>query len=272
MDEFGRAALSFDRFMRQVGETVSIVHTSTGSVSIATQEIASGNLDLSIRTERQALLLQKATSTMATLSQTVAQNAANAQQANTLAIEASGTVTTGEEVVRTMVDIIGRISKSSARISEITAVIEGIAFQTNILALNAAVEAARAGEQGKGFAVVATEVRGLAQRSAVAAKEIRDLIASSVDEIRAGSEQARQVTAAMSSIRISIAHVGGIVSEIAQASDEQDCGIEYLHQSIIEIDHDTQQNAALVEQAAAAAQSLEEQATTLVKAISVFKV
>jgi len=272
MDEFGRAALSFDRFMCRVAETVSVVYASTGSVSTATQEIASGNADLSTRTERQALFVHETTSSMAALSQTVTQNTANARRANTLAAEASRTVTVGENVVHAMEDIIGRIRKSSGKITEITAVIEGIAFQTNILALNAAVEAARAGEQGRGFAVVATEVRGLAQRSAVAAKEIRDLIASSVEEIQVGSERATEVSSTMSSIKISIAHLVSVIDEIARASDEQDRGIERVHRSIVAIDRDTQQNAALVEQATAAAHSLDDQAMTLAKVISAFKV
>ena len=271
MDEFGHAALSFDKFMRRVEETVYAVQSSFRSVSVATQEIAIGNQDLSVRTEKQAISVQSTASAMSELSEIVMRNADNAQQANSLASAATGSAETGESVVQAMVAIIERISVSSTKISEITGVIEGIAFQTNILALNAAVEAARAGEDGRGFAVVASEVRSLAQRSASAAKEIRELIASSVSEIQAGSEQAVQVSLTMASIKESITSVSAIVSEIAQASHEQSLGIAHASQSIVEIDNATQQNAALVEQAAAAALSLEQQATELKTVVSAFK-
>ncbi|PVX85866.1 methyl-accepting chemotaxis protein [Paraburkholderia unamae] len=270
MDEFGRAAVSFGRFMQRVEETVIAVHDSTSSVTVATREIAMGNQDLSVRTEKQAVSLQGTSSTVAELSAMVTQNAANARHANSLVSEASENAVAGETVVEAMVTIINRINSSSSKISEITGVIEGIAFQTNILALNAAVEAARAGEQGRGFAVVASEVRSLAQRSASAAKEIHELILTSVADIRASSEQAARVSTTMSSIKASVSHVAEIVNDIAHASDEQSRGINHANEAIEQIDRTTQQNAALVEQAAAAAQSLEEQAVNLGMVVSAF--
>ncbi|WP_244314789.1 methyl-accepting chemotaxis protein [Paraburkholderia unamae] len=229
-----------------------------------------GNQDLSVRTEKQAVSLQGTSSTVAELSAMVTQNAANARHANSLVSEASENAVAGETVVEAMVTIINRINSSSSKISEITGVIEGIAFQTNILALNAAVEAARAGEQGRGFAVVASEVRSLAQRSASAAKEIHELILTSVADIRASSEQAARVSTTMSSIKASVSHVAEIVNDIAHASDEQSRGINHANEAIEQIDRTTQQNAALVEQAAAAAQSLEEQAVNLGMVVSAF--
>ena len=208
---------------------------------------------------------------MTQLTETVKQNADNARQANTLAANATETAGSGGDIVQAMVATIEKINGSSNKISEITGVIEGIAFQTNILALNAAVEAARAGEQGRGFAVVASEVRSLAQRSAFAAKEIKELIASSVATIQDGSQQAIEVSTAMGEIREAIKRVSEIVGEIAGASEEQSRGIVQVNQAVNQMDHMTQQNAALVEQAAATPQSLEEQATKLKIAVSAFK-
>jgi methyl-accepting chemotaxis protein len=202
----------------------------------------------------------------------VKQNADNARQANALASNATDMADSGNDSVQAMVSTIGQISSSSSKISEITGVIEGIAFQTNILALNAAVEAARAGEQGRGFAVVASEVRSLAQRSATAAKEIKELITSSVITIQDGAQQAAEVSATMGQVKLAIKRVSDIVGEIAAASEEQSRGIEQVNQAVGQMDEVTQQNAALVEQAAAAAQSLEEQANKLKDAVSVFEV
>ncbi|WP_109477571.1 methyl-accepting chemotaxis protein [Paraburkholderia sp. C35] len=271
MDEFGKASRSFDKFMYRISQTMSSVEVASGSVKVATQEIASGNQDLSVRTERQAESLRRTAATMTELNDAVTLNAKNAHRADAYAAQATKSAVTGEEVVREMVAIIARINKRSTDINEITGVIEGIAFQTNILALNAAVEAARAGEQGKGFAVVASEVRSLAQRSASAAKEIRALIATSVEEIRAGSDQAGEVQVTMSSIRSSMSDAARVVTEIANASEVQSRSIEAVHGSMIEIDRVTQQNAALVEEATAAALLLEEQAVNLSAAVSVFR-
>ena len=257
--EFGDLLRALNTMDRQISQTVRHIQVSAGSVTVASREIASGNTDLSARTEEQAASLEETAASMTQLTGTVKQNAENARQANGLAVEATDLADTGDDAVREMVATISQISGSSSKISDITGVIEGIAFQTNILALNAAVEAARAGEQGRGFAVVASEVRSLAQRSASAAKEIKELITSSVTMIEGGSKQA-------------IRRVSDIVGEIAAASEEQSRGIEQVNQAVSQMDEVTQQNAALVEQAAAAAQSLEEQAMNLKDAVSVFKV
>ncbi|MFM0169854.1 methyl-accepting chemotaxis protein [Paraburkholderia sediminicola] len=271
MDEFGRSGVSFDKLMRRVAEAVSAVRLSTDSVSTSTRELAAGNLELSSRTEEQAASLEETASSMTQLTETVKQNADNARQANALATSATDIAVAGNDIVQSMVATIERINSSSNKVSEITGVIEGIAFQTNILALNAAVEAARAGEQGRGFAVVASEVRSLAQRSASAAKEIKDLIASSAATIQMGSQHAMEVSVAMDEIKNAISHVSEIVGEIAGASEEQSRGIEQINQAVNQMDQVTQQNAALVEEAAAASQSLEEQAIKLKGAVSSFK-
>ncbi|RDV00911.1 HAMP domain-containing protein [Trinickia dinghuensis] len=271
-DEFGQLLLALQTMDRQLGETVGGIKASSESVNVAAREIASGNADLSMRTEEQAASLGETASSMTQLTETVRQNAENARQANMLATRASEVADAGNGAMQEMVKTIEAISGSSTRISEITAVIESIAFQTNILALNAAVEAARAGEQGRGFAVVASEVRGLAQRSADAAKEIKALLGSSVETIRFGAKQAAEVGSTIGEVVVAIKRVSDIVGEIASASEEQSRGIDQVQQAVLKMDEVTQQNAALVEQAAAAAESLEEQAVTLERAVSVFKV
>jgi methyl-accepting chemotaxis protein len=271
MDEFGRSAIAFDRLMQRIEYAVSEVRASSDTVTTATGEIAAGNLDLSSRTEEQAASLEQTAASMAQLVEAVRRNAENARQAHDFTTEATQVTDTGADLVQAMVAAIAEISNSSGRISEITGMIEGIAFQTNILALNAAVEAARAGAQGRGFAVVASEVRSLAQRSASATKEINDLIASSLATIRIGSQQASRARSAMDEVRAAIARVAETVGDIAQASDEQSRGVEQIGLAIGQIDDVTQQNAALVQQAAAATQSLDEQADRLKAAVASFK-
>jgi methyl-accepting chemotaxis protein len=271
-DEFGQLLSSLKKMDQQLGNAVHGIKTSADSVTLASREIASGNTDLSARTGQQAASLEETAASMTQLTETVKQNADNARQANTLATRATDVADLGNETVQGMVGTIEKISASSTKISEITGVIEGIAFQTNILALNAAVEAARAGEQGRGFAVVASEVRSLAQRSAAAAKEIKELIGSSVATIQDGSRQAVEVSSTMEQVKQAIKQVSDIVGEIAAASEEQSRGIEQVNLAVGQMDEVTQQNAALVEQAAAAAQSLEEQAIRLKDAVSLFKV
>ncbi|WP_283205351.1 methyl-accepting chemotaxis protein [Cupriavidus pauculus] len=263
LDEIGLTAQSFNALIERVAGTLREVRRSTDSVSVAAAQIAAGNVDLSSRTEEQAASLEETASSMEQLTATVRQNAENARQASSLASNAAVVADEGNQSVQQMVGTMGAISTSSERIAEITNLIEGIAFQTNILALNAAVEAARAGEQGRGFAVVAGEVRSLAQRSSSAAKEIKELIEASVDTVRTGSTQAEEVGKTMTDIRQAVKRVSDIIAEISAASQEQSAGIEQVGHAVGQMDQVTQQNAALVEEAAAAAQSLDEQAGRL---------
>ncbi|WBS01255.1 methyl-accepting chemotaxis protein [Pseudoduganella sp. SL102] len=252
-------------------KTVGQVRSGTETIALASQEIASGNADLSARTETQANSLGETASSMGTLTSTVKQNADNARQANQLAVTASSVAEKGGQVVSQVVDTMGSIKASSSKIVDIIGVIDGIAFQTNILALNAAVEAARAGEQGRGFAVVASEVRNLAQRSASAAKEIKALIDDSVTKVDAGGKLVDEAGQTMGLIVTSIRQVADIMGEITAATQEQSQGIEEVNVSIAQMDDMTQQNAALVEQAAAAAESMQDQAQRLAEAVAIFK-
>jgi methyl-accepting chemotaxis protein len=247
------------------------VRRGTETITVASGEIASGNADLSSRTESQAGSLEETASSMEELTSTVRQNADNARQANQLVVNASEVAVKGGAVVGQVVSTMGSIKDSSRKIVDIIGVIDGIAFQTNILALNAAVEAARAGEQGRGFAVVASEVRNLAQRSAAAAKEIKGLIGDSVEKVDAGSKLVDNAGATMEEIVTSVKRVADIMAEITSASQEQSSGIEQINQAVSQMDEMTQQNAALVEQAAAAAQSMQDQAVELSRAVSIFK-
>jgi methyl-accepting chemotaxis protein len=250
---------------------VSQVRGGTDTIAIASREISAGNLDLSARTEQQAGALEETAASMEELTTTVRQNADNARQANQLAITASQVATQGGAVVSEVVTTMGAINASANRIADIIGVIDGIAFQTNILALNAAVEAARAGEQGRGFAVVASEVRNLAQRSAAAAKEIKELITASTANVDAGTKLVDQAGATMVQVVDSIRRVTDIMAEITSATQEQTGGIEQVNSAIAQMDQVTQQNAALVEEAAAAASSMQDQAATLAGVVSVFK-
>ena len=256
-----------DSLAKVVGE----VRQGTDTIATASNEIASGNQDLSSRTEQQASSLEQTAASMEELTSTVKQNADNARQANQLAASASDVAVRGGSVVGQVVDTMSAINTSSKKIVDIIAVIDGIAFQTNILALNAAVEAARAGEQGRGFAVVASEVRSLAQRSAAAAKEIKGLIDDSVGKVEAGSQQVAEAGRTMEEIVASVKRVTDIMGEIASASHEQTQGIEQINQAITQMDQVTQQNAALVEEAAATAGSLQDQAGSLSQLVGVFQ-
>ena len=254
-----------------LGEIVGQVRSATDAIATGSREIASGNLDLSSRTEQQASTLGETAASMGQLTSTVRQNADNARQAQSLAASASEMALKGGAVVTEVVNTMGSINASSRRIGDIIGVIDGIAFQTNILALNAAVEAARAGEQGRGFAVVASEVRSLAQRSASAAREIKGLIADSVDKVTQGSLLVDQAGHAMSEIVDGVRRVTDVISEISAASNEQNSGISQINLAITEIDQVTQQNAALVEEAAAAAEAMQDQAAKLAELVSVFQ-
>ncbi|TKC88850.1 methyl-accepting chemotaxis protein [Trinickia terrae] len=271
MDEIGQSAEAFNQLMDGFRAALGHVRTSSDTIVHATNEIAAGNMDLSSRTEQQAASLEETASSMSQLTETVRHNAEQAREASTLASNAESVADAGDVAMKSMVGTIGEINTSSQKISDITALIEGIAFQTNILALNAAVEAARAGEQGRGFAVVAAEVRGLAQRSSVAAKEIKALIESSAMLVAQGSKQAAETGKTMEQIRAAIRQVSHIVGEIASASDEQSTGIEQVNQAVNQMDAVTQQNAALVEEASAATQSLEQQAARLKEVVARFR-
>ena len=255
-----------------LAQIVQQVHASTETIATAAGQIAMGNLDLSSRTEQQASTLEQTASSMEELTSTVRINTDHARQANGLAESASDVATKGGAVVAQVVDTMAAIDVSARKIVDIIAVIDGIAFQTNILALNAAVEAARAGEQGRGFAVVATEVRNLAQRSAAAAKEIKDLIGDSVDKVQAGNRLVEQAGSTMHEVVASVRRVTGIMSEMMSASQEQSAGIEQINMAVTQMDNVTQQNAALVEEAAAAAQAMQEQVNSLNEVVSVFRV
>ena len=262
-NEIGRLFAGIKRMQESMATMVTAVHSSTESIDTGAREIAMGNTDLSQRTEQQAASLQETASSMEQLTGTVRQNAENARQASQLAVNASDIATRGGDVVSQVVTTMQDIATSSNKVVDIIGVIEGIAFQTNILALNAAVEAARAGEQGRGFAVVAGEVRSLAQRSASAAKEIKELIGDSVDKVQSGSTLVGRAGATMDEIVQAVRRVTDIMGEISAASEEQSGGIEQVNRAVVQMDEVTQQNAALVEQAAAAAASLEEQTRQL---------
>ncbi|MDE1004940.1 MAG: methyl-accepting chemotaxis protein [Paraburkholderia fungorum] len=271
-NEIGRLFSGIKRMQESLATMVKSVHSSTESIDTGAREIAMGNTDLSQRTEQQAASLQETASSMEQLTGTVRQNAENARQASQLAVSASDIATRGGDVVNQVVTTMQDIATSSNKVVDIIGVIEGIAFQTNILALNAAVEAARAGEQGRGFAVVAGEVRSLAQRSASAAKEIKELIGDSVDKVQSGSALVGRAGTTMDEIVQAVRRVTDIMGEISAASEEQSGGIEQVNRAVVQMDEVTQQNAALVEQAAAAAASLEEQTRQLQAVVNGWKV
>ncbi|WP_207309884.1 methyl-accepting chemotaxis protein [Variovorax paradoxus] len=270
-DEIGVITRAVESMRAGLANVVGGVRTGTDAIATASGQIAAGNQDLSSRTEEQASSLEETAASMEELTSTVKQNADNARQANQLALSASEVAIKGGNVVGQVVDTMASINASSKKIVDIIGVIDGIAFQTNILALNAAVEAARAGEQGRGFAVVASEVRSLAQRSAAAAKEIKGLIDDSVGKVDVGSALVGEAGKTMEEIVSGVKRVADIIGEITAASQEQSTGIEQVNQAIAQMDQVTQQNAALVEEAAAAAQSMQEQAASLVSAVSVFR-
>ncbi|MDY7509461.1 methyl-accepting chemotaxis protein [Ralstonia wenshanensis] len=270
-DETGRLLQALQRMQESLQKMVGQVRSGSDSIASATQQIAAGNADLSQRTEQQASALEETASSMEELTSIVRQNADNARQASTLAGNASDIAVKGGEVVGRVVDTMAGINDSSKKIADIIGVIEGIAFQTNILALNAAVEAARAGEQGRGFAVVAGEVRSLAQRSATAAKEIKELISDSVGRVENGTTLVAEAGSVIDEVVVAVKRVTDIMGEISSASDEQSAGIEQINQAVTQMDEGTQQNAALVEQAAAAAMSLQEQASGLRQAVAAFR-
>ncbi|MBN3269766.1 methyl-accepting chemotaxis protein [Bordetella bronchiseptica] len=271
-NEIGQLFAALKRMQESLTRTVATVRRGVDEINVGSREISAGNTDLSSRTEEQAASLEETAASMEQLASTVKQNADNARQANQLAASASDVAERGGSAVSEVVSTMDGISASSRKISEIVSVIDGIAFQTNILALNAAVEAARAGEQGKGFAVVAGEVRSLAQRSAQAAKEIKVLIEDSVGKVGTGSQQVERAGATMQEIVASVKRVTDIMGEISAASEEQSSGIDQVNRAVSQMDEVTQQNAALVEEAAAAAGSLQEQAQRLAEAVSVFKI
>ncbi len=271
-NEMARLAQNVQEMQQSLVKTVSVVRDGADTIYTGAGEISIGNNDLSSRTEQQAASLEETAASMEQLTATVKQNADNARQATQLALNASGTAKKGGEVVDGVVRTMDEIAASSSKIAQITNVIDGIAFQTNILALNAAVEAARAGEQGRGFAVVAGEVRTLAQRSAQAAKEIKGLIDDSGNRVSAGSALVHEAGETMAEIVSAVTRVTDIMGEISSASDEQSRGIDQVGQAVAEMDRVTQQNASLVQESAAAAAALEEQAARLTETVAVFKV
>jgi len=270
-DEVGQLMTAMAEMSESLVRIVAEVRSGTEAIGTASSEIAAGNLDLSARTEQQAGSLEETASAMEELTATVRQNSDNARQAKQMAVSASDKAVRGGEVMGDVIRTMEAIDSASNKIADIISVIDGIAFQTNILALNAAVEAARAGEQGRGFAVVATEVRNLAHRSAAAAKEIKTLISDSVEQVEQGGKLVQQAGAAMTEVVDTVRSVTDIVSEISAASAEQSTGIDEINRAITQMDEVTQQNAALVEEAAAASQSLQEQASKLSSVVGAFK-
>ena len=269
--EFGQLSKSMNGFVGQLHDLIAQVAINAGEIANAARQISAGNTDLSARTEEQASTLEETASSMEEFTSTIRQNADNTKLANGLALSASDAARKGGSVASKAVEKMAAISTSSRKIGEIISVIDSIAFQTNILALNAAVEAARAGEQGRGFAVVAAEVRALAQRSAAAAKEIKELISNSVDQVSEGTKLVNEAGTAMQNIVVGIQQVTEIINEISVASHEQATGIEQVNRAIVQMEDVTQQNAALVEEAAAAAESMREQADVLSELVSRFK-
>jgi methyl-accepting chemotaxis protein len=269
-DEVARLIVALQEMVHSLHRIVSRVRGGADAIATAAHEVSQGNFDLSARTEQQASALQETASAMEQLTSAVKLSADNASEASRSAVSASLVATRGGEVVGQVIDTMNSISTSSKRIVEIIGVIDGIAFQTNILALNAAVEAARAGEQGRGFAVVASEVRSLAQRSAMAAKEIKTLIAASVEKVDEGSRMVEQAGATMQQVVTSIQHVSEIVAEISTSSMEQSTGIEQVNIAILQMDDSTQKNAAMVEQGVASASAMREQAKHLTDVVGAF--
>ncbi|VXB18894.1 methyl-accepting chemotaxis protein [Massilia sp. 9I] len=263
--------VALQRMRDSLAGIVGRVRAGTDTIATASAQVAAGSQDLSSRTEQQASSLEETASSMEELTSTVKGNADNAQQANALAARASEVAIQGGDVIREVVSVMDEINESSGKVVDIISVIDGIAFQTNILALNAAVEAARAGEQGRGFAVVASEVRTLAQRSAAAAKEIKALIGTSVEKVDSGSQLVARAGKTMDDIVDSVRHVSEIMREISSATQEQTSGIEQINMAVAQMDQVTQQNAALVEEAAAASESMQEEAARLAKVVSVFR-